>query len=300
MEELVPEIASRHKAGNPFDEAALKAAIHAKLEELLERMMPNAGSALSGRFAYLFAKTERVLVPLCKLLCEELTVSRFEPIDFELSIGPDGAVKPVELPLTGGKTLKIVGKIDRVDLYRDAHSGKTYLRIVDYKTGSTKFDLSDIHRGFNLQMLLYLYTLLQNGTSRYGKVYPAGVLYSHVAGPKIPDGNKVLSESGDDENADYKADVSGLLVADADIIFAMDSTGSGTYIPVKLKAGELAESAATLPEDDFFALLGEASALASDMACGILRGDKRALPEGAKAQNPCDYCDYKEICPKAV
>lgn len=64
-------------------------------------------------------------------------------------------------------------------------------------------------------MLLYLYTLLQNGTSRYGKVYPAGVLYSHVAGPKIPDGNKVLSESGDDESADYKADVSGLLVADA-------------------------------------------------------------------------------------
>ena len=73
-----------------------------------------------------------------------------------------------------------------------------------------------------------------------------------------------------------------------------------TELKAMLKAGELAESAATLPEDDFFALLGEASALASDMACGILRGDKRALPEGAKAQNPCDYCDYKEICPKAV
>ena len=301
LEELVPEIAARHKAGHPFDETALKAAIHAKLEELLERMMPNAGSALSGRFAYLFAKTERVLVPLCKLLCEELTVSRFEPVDFELSIGPDGAIKPVELPLTGGKTLKIVGKIDRVDLYRDAHSGKTYLRIVDYKTGSTKFDLSDIHRGFNLQMLLYLYTLLQNGETRYGKVYPAGVLYSHVADPKIPVGDKVLSDSGDDESLDYKADVSGLLVADADILFAMDSTGSGTYIPVKLKTGVLAENAAgTLPEDEFFALLGEASAFAADMACGILRGDKRALPEGAKAHNPCDYCDYKEICPKAV
>ena len=90
-------------------------------------------------------------------------------------------------------------------------------------------------------------------------------------------------------------------VADADILFAMDSTGSGTYIPVKLKTGVLAENAAgTLPEDEFFALLGEASAFAADMACGILRGDKRALPEGAKAHNPCDYCDYKEICPKAV
>lgn len=289
------------KSGDPFEESELKTIIHAKLEELLRRYMPDAGSALSGRFVYLFAKTERVLVPLCKLLGEEMKVSRFEPVDFELPIGADGLVKPAELPLADGKTLKIVGKIDRVDLFRDEHSGKNYLRIVDYKTGSTKFDLADIKNGFNLQMLLYLYTLIQNGSERYGKVYPAGVLYSRVANPNVPDKNKVLSTAEGGEELDYKTDTSGLFVADADIIFAMDSTGSGAYIPVKLKAGELAENAANvLPEEEFDDLLKQAAHFAQSMANGILDGDKRALPEGAKAHDPCDYCDYKEICPKQV
>lgn len=301
LEELVPDICRRAKSGDPFEESELKTIIHAKLEELLRRYMPDAGSALSGRFVYLFAKTERVLVPLCKLLGEEMKVSRFEPVDFELPIGADGLVKPAELPLADGKTLKIVGKIDRVDLFRDEHSGKNYLRIVDYKTGSTKFDLADIKNGFNLQMLLYLYTLIQNGSERYGKVYPAGVLYSRVANPNVPDKNKVLSTAEGGEELDYKTDTSGLFVADADIIFAMDSTGSGAYIPVKLKAGELAENAANvLPEEEFDDLLKQAAHFAQSMANGILDGDKRALPEGAKAHDPCDYCDYKEICPKQV
>ncbi len=301
LEELVPEICARSKAGNPFDESELQTLIHAKLEELLKRFMPEAGSALSGRFVYLFAKTERALVPLCKLLCEELQVSRFEPVDFELPIGEDGKVKPVTLPLAGGKALKIIGKIDRVDFYHDIHSGKNYLRIVDYKTGSTRFDLSDIRRGFNLQMLLYLYTLVRNGSGRYGDVYPAGVLYSHVANPNISDKDKVLSVAGDRDELDYKADVSGLLVADADIIFAMDSTGSGAYIPVKLKAGELAENAANvLPEDEFEGLLEESARFAQTAASGIISGDKRAFPEGAKGHVPCDYCDYADICPKKI
>ena len=44
----------------------------------------------------------------------------------------------------------LTGIADRVDSW--LHDGKRYLRVVDYKTGRKKFDLSDVLYGMNLQM----------------------------------------------------------------------------------------------------------------------------------------------------
>ena len=60
---------------------------------------------------------------------------------------------PLELG-EGEDKLVLTGVADRVDGW--LHEGKLYLRVVDYKTGRKKFDLSDVLYGMNLQMLLYL------------------------------------------------------------------------------------------------------------------------------------------------
>ncbi len=62
-----------------------------------------------------------------------------------------------------------------MDVYRE--NGRTYLRVVDYKTGAKQFDLSQVAEGLNLQMLIYLMAIWENGGERYGPVTPAGVLY---------------------------------------------------------------------------------------------------------------------------
>ena len=68
------------------------------------------------------------------------------------------------------------GKIDRVDLFRE--DGQLYVRVIDYKTGKKEFRLSDLLCGLNMQMLLYLAALAENGEERYGApLLPAGVLY---------------------------------------------------------------------------------------------------------------------------
>lgn len=60
-----------------------------------------------------------------------------------------------------GGTLQIKGSIDRVD--RMERDGKAYLRVVDYKSGGKEFLLSDVLNGLNMQMLIYLMCLWQNG-----------------------------------------------------------------------------------------------------------------------------------------
>lgn len=296
LEELAPALCARVAERTPFAENELEALVRGKLDELMKRMLPNAAQ-MDGRFSYMFAKLERSLIPLCRALCEELAVSRFVPVDFELSIGENGEIAPVFLSLSDGGKLCITGKIDRVDLFRDEHSGKSWLRITDYKTGSTRFDLEDIHRGFNLQMLLYLYTLIQNGASRYGNVFPAGVVYSRV----VPPSEKgVLCENASLESEpDYTNETSGIAVRDFDVIFAMDETGSGRYVPVKLESGLLPENAKnTLSEEELMALLEEAADFSKSFADGIRQGDKRALPDASKGHDACEYCDYKNICPR--
>ena len=79
------------------------------------------------------------------------------PADFELSIrkGKEPDLWISEIP--GGGQISVEEKIDRVDVM-EKPSGK-YIRVVDYKTGSKDFKLSDVLYGLNMQMLLYLDTV---------------------------------------------------------------------------------------------------------------------------------------------
>ena len=45
------------------------------------------------------------------------------------------------------------GKIDRMDLCEEDE--KVFLKIIDYKSGSTKFDLTSVFHGLQLQLMVY-------------------------------------------------------------------------------------------------------------------------------------------------
>ena len=66
--------------------------------------------------------------------------------------------------------VQVEGKIDRTDVMEQ--DGVQYVRVVDYKTGKKEFKIGDILHGINMQMLIYLAALIQNG-----QYQPAGVLY---------------------------------------------------------------------------------------------------------------------------
>ena len=139
--------------------------------------------------------------------------SRFEPRYFELELKNGSQFPPLKVPTEEG-TVTIGGKIDRVDL-AELH-GETYVRIVDYKTGSKEFKLTDVLYGMNLQMLIYLAALIENGG-----LQGAGILYMPAVQPLVPADRQTPPDKIQKE-AEKKLKMNGLVLDDPEVITAME------------------------------------------------------------------------------
>ena len=245
----------------------------------------------SGRFLYLFKRIEKTAITLVSRLVKELAQCDFVPVDFELNIGHD--IPAYELKVSDDITLTLNGSIDRVDRFEK--DGKTYIRIIDYKTGTKEFDLYDILYGINLQMLLYMSAIEKNGKNKYGEITPAGILYSPAKDP-------VISNADTDEEIEKKKNkelrMKGVILNDDDVIAAMDKERQGTYIPVSYnKSGSITPASmmnvASLSE--FGLISRKIDSLLIDMAKELSDGKIEDVPIKGK-KDSCRYCPYMCVC----
>lgn len=243
------------------------------------------------RFLYLYSRVALYVHKLVKHLIEELSQSSFTPEAFELDIGKD--VPAYSLTLPTGQTVTIRGKVDRADLMHK--EGRTYIRIVDYKTGSKVFDLSDIMYGLNLQMLIYLSALTKDSSGfKDETLVPAGVLYMPSMVPVI---NAAFDDSADKILAERnkKLRMNGLILRDMDVIGAMERECQGVYIPVSSN-GETVKGTDNLASlQEFGAVFAHIDRLIGDMACELLSGKVEAVPAKG-GYDACEYCPYKASC----
>lgn len=247
------------------------------------------GDEKPGNFLYQLEMLCRNLLLLLRHLTDELSQSDFSVEDCELNIGSDIPAYTIKLPT--GHNIAVCGSVDRVDVLRSGDIA--YLRVVDYKTGAKEFKLSDILYGLNLQMLLYLYAVTENGGERYGSVTPAGILYMPAGVPVVAadnlDGDAIAAKISDH----YK--MNGLLLDDVRVIKGMDKSESATYIPVKIKNGSNsgAKSLATLAQ--FGQLFKKLDATVAAMGKALYDGKIEASPVKG-AHDACEYCPYDSIC----
>ena len=274
--------------GLTADEAALRPRVHALLDEYLAARLGGADGK-SERFLALYRRFEDTAVQLLQYIAAEQAQSQFAPEAFELTIGRGGDVPPVHIPLPDGGSIEIAGKIDRVDCY--THGGETFVRVIDYKTGAKKFALSDVLYGINMQMLLYLMTLQQNGL-RGRTVQPAGVLYLPARTPRI--------------NADHLTDgearmsalmkemkMNGMVLRDDAVIRAMDAAGDGLFIPVKRKADGTPDAYASLyTMEQFGQIARHMQQVVRQMGAQLHAGRIPAVPVGKS----CEYCSFAAVC----
>ncbi len=290
------------------DFEALKTADESVLLALLQKYIRQYLSEIGGRsdrsnrFMAQFTMIQRNLSIVLKQLMNEFRNSEFVPSDFELTIGSEEGIPAYELELPDGKTMRVVGKVDRVDTYVQ-HEVK-YLRIVDYKTGNKKFRLSDVLYGLNIQMLLYLSILEKNGESYYSEAQryalaPAGILYM----PSTPTARtaeyhseQLQKDSLTEQKTNLK--MNGFLINDPEILSAMEKGVKGIFIPAKLSAdGKL------LQADRYFAdletygkIFSYVDKKLSDMGKALFAGRVERNPVKGSDTDACATCDYKTVC----
>ncbi|MBR5491345.1 MAG: PD-(D/E)XK nuclease family protein [Oscillospiraceae bacterium] len=262
----------------------VKRYIHEKLDDFREK---------SPRFEYLFRRLIKNVRSVVGDMAAELARSDFKPLDFELDFGSMTSFPPVELGEEGSK-LMLTGIADRIDGWY--HDGKLYVRVVDYKTGRKKFNLSDVWYGMGLQMLLYLFALSRNGESRYGaEIVPAGVMY-------VPARDVLVSADADISDEAILTEKlkglrrSGLVLDEEAVLKAMEHGDEPVYIPVTIKKGEYTGDGLASAEQ-LGLLSRHIDATLRDMAKEMHSGCISADPYyRSSSENACRYCDYASAC----
>ena len=290
------------------DEAAVKRACRAAVRQYVREELGGLENK-TARFRYLFSRLVRTVEQILDNVLEELRVSDFAPIDYEVDFSRGGDLPPVECA-EGDLSVSLSGKVDRVDGY--IKNGRLYLRVMDYKSGKKSFSLSDIWYGLNMQLIIYLYALQQEGLDRYRRrleaelnaIVPAGVLYVPVR-DELPDAARDADEDTLRALRDKALRRSGLLSDDMDLLEAMEHglEGDGRFIPVtvKVKKGEdeptLAAKSAVADLAQFGRLARYTHEKLLEMGRELRAGSVTADPcKKDKTTSYCDWCDFRAAC----
>ena len=246
-------------------------------DECLNNIVADYGNTVlksSARNEYMIERTRRILRRTVWALQKQLEQGEFQPEGFEVTFGG--------------------GRIDRVDIMEDQN--KVYVKVIDYKTGNTSFDLVYLYHGLQLQLMIYLDGALKVEQKKYPdkEIVPAGVFYYNIKDPMIQE--KI--------DADVEAvsaglmnelKMNGLVQADAELVRRMDnSLGS---IPVAFnKDGSFRKNSSVADRAQFTVLGRYVRTKIEKIRSSILEGDARVSPYELGKKNACTYCPYMTVC----
>ena len=292
-------------AGAPADEVSrvMRSFVARYIEEQLGGLQNKP-----ARFRYLFRRLVKTMEAILENVLDELRVSDFQPIDYELDFSLSGDLPPIEVA-DGEHAALLSGKVDRVDGY--LKNGRLYVRVMDYKSGKKSFSLSDIWYGLNMQLVLYLYALQGEGLERYRErlsrelmeIVPAGVLYV-PARDELTDAPRGTADETLRVLRQKALRRSGLVTDDMDVLEAMEHglSGEGKFIPVKLSAPKKGEEGAPAPVagaaslERFGRLARYAQGKLLEMARALAEGDVRADPYKNGQHDYCQWCEFRAAC----
>lgn len=248
-----------------------------------------------------FSDLRRCTKRLVFSIKEELLQGKWRPTLFEADLLR--TLTPVERALSNDCRMRISGKADRIDLSFDAETGKTYARVVDYKTGAHTLDATAVYNGLDTQLLLYLFTLSENGLGRERKhILPAAAYYLHSYDtPKSLTDTDLKRRENDPDYEIYTFKRSGIFLFDEDALSLSTPQGAdapAACLPVQYGKNGPKASGILANEEEFALLKDAVFAFAEDTAEDILsaRFERRPLKKDEEKNDACEYCPYHAIC----
>ncbi|MBO5227929.1 MAG: helicase-exonuclease AddAB subunit AddB [Lachnospiraceae bacterium] len=254
--------------------------------------------ASSARNAYISNRLERITMRTVWALSEQLKKGDFVPRENEVVFSETEGLKALTIDLGDGRSMKLQGRIDRLDVCDDGDN--RYIKVIDYKSGTTKFDLSQVYYGLKLQLVLYMEAVRESEAKAHPdkNVISAGMFYYNIADP-------IVDEEPGKSEEDIRSEllkslcVNGLVSSVADSIrhFDKDFAGESSVIPVSYKKdGGLSSKSQVVTGEQYDIMCNYVKDKIKDMGLGILEGDIAKSPYVMEQRSGCDYCNFKAIC----
>ncbi len=271
------------------------------VEECVAAVTENYGNTILGSSArnrYLAQRVEQITKRTVWALQQQIKKGDFIPAGFEVSFSAADNLSAMKIALSESEALHLRGRIDRMDVCEDG--GKVYVKIIDYKSGSTSFDLLALYYGLQLQLVVYMDAVTEMAQHDYPdkEVVPAGILYYNIADPLAekkgqPDPEKI------DAEILKKLRMNGLVNSELEVVRHLDRTieKESDVIPVVLKDGEVQAGRSSVANRERFARLSQfVHRKLKEAGQEILDGEIGVAPYKNGQRTACDYCPYHAVC----
>ncbi len=247
------------------------------IEACVDQVVADYGSTIlysSARNQYMIARIKRILRRTVWALKEQMQRGEFVPAGFE-----------VDFP---------GGRIDRMDLYETEE--KVYVKIIDYKTGNTHFDLTSLYYGLQLQLVAYLNGAMELEQKRHPQkdVEPAGIFYYNIQDPLIQSDSKEGTEATEQKIL-KELRMNGLVNSQREILEKLDATGESLPVSIK-KDGTLSKTSSVATKEQFAQMMQFTKKKMKKLTEAIQQGTAQANPYELGNKQACTWCPYQAVC----
>ncbi len=278
------------------------------LSETIEKNVSEIGGGVllsSSTNKAILEKSKTTIKKVIDILTYQIISGGFKPKYFEMEFGLNSNIPPIEIPLDNNTKLILSGKIDRVDVLNEDE--KTYIKIIDYKSGSKEFSLTDIFYGLQLQLMIYISALTDDDSTFGENTEAAGAYYFKIKNPIIKSKSHYTEEEIEKEvKESFK--MSGITLDDNVVLKNTDkelfdendeikASYSSDIVPVstgtkkQFKAGSVCVS-----KNNFSLIMEYAEKKAQILGENIAKGIFTPKPIKTQSHFSCAYCEYKSVC----
>ena len=255
-----------------------------KVNEIVDMHISELGFHVSPSLSYTFARLRDLALIMTKSVLDEFKTSDFKILAFEKRISDKSSdsIKPLEITIQSKdgfvSTVFFGGVIDRIDCYDNGE--KRFLRVVDYKTGSHKFDASKVATGEDIQLPAYLFTaanesnqeLFGNGTD----IFPASALFL----------------SADESEGKVAPVRSGFILGDDEILRATNNSPE----PESKKKKKSSKGDLAVSGEEFESIESDFRSSISNIGESIYSGNIPKTP----SEDACRFCTMRDSCTSAA
>lgn len=270
----------------------------ALIEQMVDTAIENYGLSVldeTRRDQYMRGTIVRIAKRTIWALQQQIFRGSFQPHAYELEFSRLDQLKTARIRLSQEVHMELLGKIDRVDRYEDDEH--IYLKIIDYKSGSTSFQVQDMNYGLQIQLVVYLNAAMELEQKAHPdkQVIPAGIFYFNMKDPLIQRGQ-----------ADYRErelmkalKMNGLVNSDREIVKLLEAPEGEDFLtlPVRLtKKGEFTKASHIASLEEFQGMCHHVERMAETLGKEMMEGNIAIEPYALGVKTACDYCQYRSIC----